>query len=1345
MAEDLASLDSIDSSNVMKTLETRFHDKQIYTKNGSVLIAINPYQDVSQLYDETRLQRYKASMAIDKEAPHIFAVAGAAHRNMISSGLNQAIVISGESGAGKTETARFVLQYLRTVSNATDDLEKRIHGSQPITEAFGCAKTLRNDNSSRFGKFLMLNFNQSAKIQGAKMSTYLLEKSRVTHVGEGERSYHIFYCLLKGHPGYPDQSLVKDLKLDKASACRYLASGEVGEASDRMDDKALYDTVVTSLNQQGIATDELKMYWQLLAGVLHLGNIEFDPRADNATPAAAAASALAACEHVLGLQSGQLVKALCKRKIKAGNEFVEQDMSTMQAVDGRDALSKAIYSRLFDRLITQIDHALAMGMEATADTLRVIGVVDIFGFEVFKNNSLEQLCINFANEKLQALFTKCVFKETIAAYAAEGIQADEITFKDNKDLITMFEQPKTGMWAVLNEECVVPKGTDKGFTEKLLDAHKKNAEVIATVKGKSAGEGFCIKHFAGDVTYGTEGWLNKNKDPLNGDLMVLMQFSANTVLKELFSAEAQPSGGKFKSNKFKGIITAFCTGLDQLYEVLDNSALHFVRCFKPNDAKKGGDWQDDVILRQLHTSGVLDALRVARTGYPDRMPFEEFFGMYSFVGGMAKGGGDASVLKGKCNELCSKLQIPTKDFKLGREKIFLALGVKGNLNALRNKAMAGVAGKLQAAARGMNARAKVRAIREEREEKVEDMTDAMHGDDIELLRKAISAAKLIGVGKSKFDEPGRKAIAEAAERLAELEKLAAERKAAELALAKLVEIKVSHTGAAAELDSDISAIKAAIEAARAKGVNAEAVAAGEGKLKQLRDEQQRRVEEEQRRKEEEERLAQLKESKAREAEEKRMEEERKKREAEAAAKRDAEEAAVGAAAAAQVEAAKNAEKDAEMAQVRKAQDEMRAAEEAEQRALEEEEQLRLKVLAELKSSGTQFRSAPEDVLEYAVYLGMQLDEDKELLWIADQALQAEDPEGWSQCESPNGDLYYVNQVTMQVLWQHPLDYQYQQTYLEEKKALMAAGGGAAKGGGGTAEKSPGGTAAATAAAAPSDGGKVSDDQLRGLLHAVLGSRHADLRSLLLEPACSPKLVRCYVVRHKSRMGGGHRFDFFMSLSPTNDMYCFTGKKQSVAKGCYYSISLDQEESKRSKKDTTDSFIGKVRSDRKSMEYTLYDDGAPPETKEKGTLRRELLYVNFINSLRNRNPGAMEVIVPRVDAEGKAVLVRPAQEKHDGLAERNKNPAKVGDLVSLKNREPKWNPASNMYQLDFQGRATMASCKNIQLHAKDGPDNDICFLMGKVDDNKFNIDFKHPMSCLQAFAFALIVFDNSSGI
>merc|ERR1719469_1252374 len=363
------------------------------------------------------------------------------------------------------------------------------------------------------------------------------------------------------------------------------------------------------------------------------------------------------------------------------------------------------------------------------------------------------------------------------------------------------------------------------------------------------------------------------------------------------------------------------------------------------------------------------------------------------------------------------------------------------------------------------------------------------GNDVELLGKAIKAAKAIGVGKSKFDEPGKRAIAGAMERLAELEKLAVERKAAELALTKLTEAAISSSGTATALDGELASVKAAIEAARATGVPAAVVAAGEAKLKRLLDEQKRRAEEEERRRQEE----------------------RNKRDAAAAAKVLADTAAAAgakeAAAEAEVQAGKDAEGNAAMAEKNKAAAEVREAEEAEQRALEEEEALRLKVLAELVKSGTVFRSAPEDVLEYAVYLGMQLDEDKELLWIADQALQAEDPEGWSQCESPNGDLYYVNQVTMQVLWQHPLDYQYQQTYLEEKKKIMASGGGsAAKGKEPASPATPSGdlrsgkgadAPAGTTGAPPSDGGKVSDDQLRGLLHSVLGSRHADLRSLLL--------------------------------------------------------------------------------------------------------------------------------------------------------------------------------------------------------------------------------------------------------
>jgi len=271
---------------------------------------------------------------------------------------------------------------------------------------------------------------------------------------------------------------------------------------------------------------------------------------------------------------------------------------------------------------------------------------------------------------------------------------------------------------------------------------------------------------------------------------------------------------------------------------------------------------------------------------------------------------------------------------------------------------------------------------------------------------------------------------------------------------------------------------------------------------------------------------------------------------------------------------------------------------------------------------------------------------------------------------------------------------------------------------------------------------VSDEQLHQLLRHMLQTKHPDLRSLLTEPAFCQTAVKCYVVRHKSRMGGG-RFDFFMCISKGHDMYCFTAKKHSVAKGCYYSISLDQDDQKRSRAGSSQSFVGKVRSDKKGQEYTLYDDGANPEgkDKDKGELRRELLYVNFTNSLRNRNPGAMTVVVPRQNDDGNSVEVRPVS-SGQYIADRVKRGEKT-DLVELKNREPKWNPVSNMYQLDFHGRATLASCKNIQLHKVHGASEDVSFLMGKVEENKFNVDFKGPFSCLQAFAFALIVFDNSS--
>jgi len=984
---------------------------------------------------------------------------------------------------------------------------------------------------------------------------------------------------------------------------------------------------------------------------------------------------------------------------------------------GRDALSKAIYSRLFDRLISKINAALSAGLEAQTDDDKIIGIVDIFGFEVFQSNSLEQLCINFANEKLQALFTKTVFIETIEAYKQDGIDAAEIVYVDNAPLIELFDAPKVGLWALLTEECMIPKGSDAGFCEKVHGANPKS-NVLQTLKGSSRSEGFMVEHFAGSVGYSTKNWLNKNKDPLNGDLVVLMQFADNSTLRSIFGEQessAPSAGQKFKSNKFQGIINTFRSQLNELNTILDKSDRHFVRCFKPNDEKTPNNWDVSTITRQLHTSGVLDALRVARTGFPDRMAFLEFVTTFSIIIG-GEDGLEGGSPRERCAALLPKLNISSSACKLGNERVFLSAGTLERLKTKRIEAMAGVVVKLQSAGRGMRARIIARKTRTERKERLDKMESLVLSEDIEALREAIDLAKAVGV---QFAPGGKVAIDNANARLEHLEAAQAKKRAASKALE------------AAMAGHNADALRAALEDAQSCAVDKSIIARAMSRLQKLEEEVARQ-------KEEEARLAAVAAAE-RHAAQQRLEKERQERQRAEDERRKEEEASELAAKAAEAEAAEAAEAAQRAA----------AEAESERRALEEEEAMRERVLQRLETENIRFRSGPADVLEYAVYLGMNLEEDIHLLWIADEALQAEDPEGWVQCESPNGDMYYTNPVTQQVLWQHPLDYTYQQKYLQAKagnatnraeqthksaepKQQMAT----------SALPQQAVQVSAAANSVPKDVAAASEEDLVAVLQKLLGSKHNTLRTLLVEPSCAMTPMRCYVNRHKSRMGGMTKFDFFMSISPTKDMYCFTGKKQSVTKGCYYSISLDQDESKRSK-NSGESFIGKVRSDRKSVEYTLYDDGVNPDSKEKGPLRRELLHVNFINSLRNRNPGAMEVIVPSVDANGNTVAVQPDAASPDGLADKLAS-GKLQNTIVFKNREPKWNKESQMYQLDFQGRATLASCKNIQLAPKVGAENDVRFLMGKVHDNTFNVDFATPFSALQAFAFALIVFDNSSG-
>lgn len=785
------------------------------------------------------------------------------------------------------------------------------------------------------------------------------------------------------------------------------------------------------------------------------------------------------------------------------------------------------------------------------------------------------------------------------------------------------------------------------------------------------------------------------------------------------------AGRKFKSTKFKGVIDTFRAQLADLMGVLESSELHFVRCFKPNDEKRSDYCDRQVISRQLHTSGVLDALRVARTGFPDRMPFAEFFTTYAAIlKGRSPAAMEAMPPKQRAGALLEMLRVDPALYRLGRERVFLGLGVLANLRTRRLEAMAAVAVVIQAAARGLIARTAVRELKRARKESLAELLAATQHDDVDALQAAVVAAKAVGVD---LMVEGRVAFARAEQRLHALQ----------LAQRELIIAKQELEAALAL--HDLPRLRTAMQTAAALNMKDEALLhRGQLHLKTLEDEEVRRQGEERLRREEEARLGALA-SKEKAAAQRAMAEER--------ARREQQERRVAEAAAAEEAALAERISRASLGAVQPFDevDEEAAA----QRAMEEEAQQRQQALLKLERDGVAFESETEDVLEYAIYLGMLLSEDLDLLWIADRALQAEDPEGWDQYESPAGDLYYMHEVTKQVLWQHPLDYQYQQLYLEEKK--KRSGGRAS-----THLMSPDAAPPGRAAAPPNGAARhppptagpgltpSSDDQLRGVLQRLLGTRHSNLRALLTEPACCDEAVKGFVMRYKSRIGGT-RFDFYMSISKSEDMYCFTARKHSAGKGCHFTIALDQEESKRSSKAAaSESFVGTVRSDRKSTEYYLYDEGYGPDSKEArkgGALRRELLYVNFMNSLRNKDPGMMHVLVPEV-RNGVPAEVRPASAAA-ALGERLFR-GDLTDIALLKNREPKYNPESNMYQLDFVGRATLPSCKNIQLHRKDGDPTHVSFLMGKVEDNKFNVDFKGPFSCLQAFAFALVVFDNSSG-
>ncbi|KAG0265799.1 Myosin type-2 heavy chain 1, partial [Linnemannia exigua] len=685
--EDLTNLSYLNEPAVLSNIKTRYSHCNIYTYSGIVLIAANPFARVN-LYSQDIIQAYSGRRRGELE-PHLFAIAEDAYRCMIRDEKNQTIVVSGESGAGKTVSAKFIMRYFATAddSEASDnsakagmsETEEQILATNPIMEAFGNAKTTRNDNSSRFGKFTEIQFDKERNIIGAKIRTYLLERSRLVYQPELERNYHIFYQLVAGAP--PSEK--KELDLQSIQQFNYLKQGGV-HTINGVDDAAEFEITQRSLSTIGISVQMQWYIFRLLAALLHIGNIQVTGRTDaiisDEDPSLIVAS------KVLGVPATEFKKWLVKKQITTRSEKIVSNLKPDQSLVVRDSVAKYIYSSLFDWLVNNINNSLSS--EAVASKIHsFIGVLDIYGFEHFKKNSFEQFCINYANEKLQQEFNQHVFKLEQEEYVREKIDWKFIEFSDNQPCIEMIEG-KLGVLSLLDEESRMPAGTDQGWCNKLFtqlgtEKHKK-----WFTKPRFSNSAFTISHYAHDVAYECEGFLEKNRDTLPDELLNLIKNSDNEFLEEVLMTSATlGAGGSMSEDKRKSVInrkptlgSIFKGSLIQLMDTINSTNVHYIRCLKPNEAKQPWAFDAPMVLGQLRACGVLETIRISCAGYPSRWSFPEFVERYYMLVNSSQWGFDTQKM---CSAILEGAITEPDKYQVGLTKIFFRAGLLAYMENLR--------------------------------------------------------------------------------------------------------------------------------------------------------------------------------------------------------------------------------------------------------------------------------------------------------------------------------------------------------------------------------------------------------------------------------------------------------------------------------------------------------------------------------------------------------------------------------------------------------------------------------------------------------------------------------------
>ncbi|KAJ7518383.1 hypothetical protein O6H91_21G066400 [Diphasiastrum complanatum] len=690
--DDLIQLSYLNEPAVLHNLQYRFDRDTIYTKAGPVLIAINPFKKIP-IYGSEFVQAYRNKMK-ESLGPHVYMTADSAYKAMIRDGANQSIIISGESGAGKTETAKITMQYLAALGGGRG-VENEILQTNPILEAFGNAKTLRNDNSSRFGKLIDIHFDTSGRICGAKIQTYLLEKSRVVQQAQGERSYHVFYQLCAG----ADPSLRVHVNLKAASQYRYLNQSEC-LVIDNVDDADLFQSMLSAMDVVQISKVDQKNAFCMLAAVLWLGNVTFSICDSENHVVVDDNEAIQSAASLLHCNVKELMAALCTRKIRARHEDIVQKLSYEQASDSRDALAKAIYASLFDWLVDVINKSLESGKHRTG---RSISILDIYGFESFKKNSFEQLCINYANERLQQHFNRHLFKLEQEEYTAEGIDWTRVDFVDNQECLDLIERRPLGLISLLDEECTFPRATEETLSMK-LNKHLNGNSCFKLERGTI----FSIHHYAGEVVYETAGIMEKNRDLLHADLLHLLGSCECSLVNSL--AERVRDGFR-KSNGMESqkqsVATKFKGQLYKLMQRLEGTSPHFVRCIKSNRFQNANAYDNDLVLQQLRCCGVLEVVRIARSGYPTRYSHHQFASRFGFL--IPK----SLVLQEDpltiCIAVLHQFSVPPEMYQVGYTKLFFRAGQIGMLEDVRLRTLHGIIG-VQKVFRGYKDRKQYRQL-----------------------------------------------------------------------------------------------------------------------------------------------------------------------------------------------------------------------------------------------------------------------------------------------------------------------------------------------------------------------------------------------------------------------------------------------------------------------------------------------------------------------------------------------------------------------------------------------------------------------------------------------------------